>query len=757
MNFDFTKEPGKKLLNKPMNTKGKKLVSIITPFYNAGKYFEQTFNCVINQTFPFFEWIIVDDGSTDENSIKILEDFSQRDERIKVFHKDNGGPASARNLAIKNSSTEIIIPLDADDLIEPTFIEILYFALKFNPDYDWAYSNSLGFQNQEYTWDKPFDAKLLTVYNFLTATSAIRKKSLEDVGFYDEIIKYYNEDWRLWLKFLSAHKKPVKTKNFGFWYRRTYTGVLSNVRKNPKTAKLAKKLIEEVAATADTSVKAKEYPIAKMNVYKNPVCSDFEQKVFCKHEKIHVLMIFPWLRHGGAGKFNLDICERLDKNKFEIGIITTVLAEHNWQQKFPEHVTDIFNLPEFLDIADWPEFISYYIKSREIDAIFISNSEYGYYLAPYIRKEFPNVAIIDYVHMEEWYWRNGGHARTSGGLGEILEKTYVCNEQTRKVMINNFNRLPESVETLYIGTDSDFFSADKVEAGVAKKSLGIADERNMILFPCRIEHQKRPFLMIEIAKTLKKKIPDIAFAVVGSGSQLDEIKNTVHKNGLENTIYFAGFQDDMRIWYKDAALTLICSLKEGLALTAYESLSMGKPVVTSDVGGQAELINDSVGHVVPLLQSEEKDFDNQNFFEEEINLYVDAIADLLSDSERYGKICASCRERIEEKFATDLMVKKLENIFIDFVKDPEKMKKRQKISQDLRQYPKLVDQISVLMSERASADQLWKITHTASNSDKSPSPATKDETYELMRIANSKWGRRLIKLFFKLKLNRFFK
>ena len=53
MDFDFTKEPGKKLLNKPMNKSGKKLVSIITPFYNTVKYFEQTFNCVINQTFPF--------------------------------------------------------------------------------------------------------------------------------------------------------------------------------------------------------------------------------------------------------------------------------------------------------------------------------------------------------------------------------------------------------------------------------------------------------------------------------------------------------------------------------------------------------------------------------------------------------------------------------------------------------------------------------------------------------------------------------
>ena len=64
MEFDYTKEPGRELLQRGLNHEGTPLVSIITPYYNAGKYFEQTFNCVMNQTFPWFEWIGVDDGST---------------------------------------------------------------------------------------------------------------------------------------------------------------------------------------------------------------------------------------------------------------------------------------------------------------------------------------------------------------------------------------------------------------------------------------------------------------------------------------------------------------------------------------------------------------------------------------------------------------------------------------------------------------------------------------------------------------------
>ena len=157
MNFDFTKEPGRELLHRGLSHDGAPFVSIITPFYNAGKYFEQTFNCVMNQTFPWFEWIIVNDGSTRAEDVRLLERFAEKDDRITVIHKENGGISTGRNAAIRASSTDIIIPLDADDLIAPTYVEVLYWALRKNPDCSWSYSCNVGFQNQEYLWDKPFD------------------------------------------------------------------------------------------------------------------------------------------------------------------------------------------------------------------------------------------------------------------------------------------------------------------------------------------------------------------------------------------------------------------------------------------------------------------------------------------------------------------------------------------------------------------------------------------------------------------------
>ena len=165
MKFDFSQQPGLIRWNRNLKFDGKPLVSIITAFYNAGKYFRQTYNSVMDQTFPWFEWIIVDDGSTDEESLLILNKLASSDQRIKVIHQANAGAPSARNTGILNSTTDYIFPLDSDDLIEPTCLEYNFWALYFNPKATWSYSDSVGFQNEEYLWDTSFDPERMKKTN----------------------------------------------------------------------------------------------------------------------------------------------------------------------------------------------------------------------------------------------------------------------------------------------------------------------------------------------------------------------------------------------------------------------------------------------------------------------------------------------------------------------------------------------------------------------------------------------------------------
>lgn len=101
----------------------KKLVSIITPTFNSAKYIAETFQSVQNQTFQDWEWIIIDDGSSDETEI-IVNSIKEKDKRIQFYKLEkNSGPAIARNTGIEKATGDFMTFLDADDIWFPNFIE----------------------------------------------------------------------------------------------------------------------------------------------------------------------------------------------------------------------------------------------------------------------------------------------------------------------------------------------------------------------------------------------------------------------------------------------------------------------------------------------------------------------------------------------------------------------------------------------------------------------------------------------------------
>lgn len=737
MTFDFTREPGKKLHRDFVTEKQNPLITVVTPFYNAGKYFEQTFHSVMNQTFPWFEWIIVDDGSTDQKSIELLNRLSRLDARITVYTKDNGGISTARNLAIKKSNTEYIIPLDADDLIEPTFFECLYFGLYFNKEYDWAYTNSVGFDGQEYTWDYEFDAEKLKTYNFLNYVGIIRKSALLDVGLYDESERKFFEDWHMWLRLLAAGHYPVRETFYGFWYRRTDTGVLSQVTNDSEQKKRADALIKAAADKLDSSkVMIKDY-------HRIQGVGDFEKPSYVEwpyvrdnDDRIHILMIFPWMQIGGADAFNLEFVKLIDKSKYKVSIVTTKPDTNPWRQKFEEYVDEIYDLPSFLDTKNFSGFISYLVQSRDTKVVFLSQSYYGYYLMPWLKQHFPDVVLTDYMHIEEKYWRNGGYARTTGAMGSILDMTYTCNEVTRKSLIENYGRQPDSVKTVYIGVDQDKFSPYEGNVFELREKLGLPKEKKLVLFPCRIMPQKRPLLMVEIARKVAEKNENIAFVVVGNGQLFETCSSKIQEYGLENKVYMLGEKEQMQDYYHACDLTLICSMKEGLTLTAYESLSCGKPVISADVGGQKELIDNTVGRIIPLLQDEGEDYDSDVFPQEEIDTYVDSIFKLMDDEKLREQLGSNGRSRIENGYSTTCMCKTLLEEFDRLLKDEDR--------KTLYLDKNLVEDYLLLYNEYSMVEE--NVYGVNANDTKS----------ELMRIANSKLGRRLIKLAFKLRINKLF-
>ena len=191
-------------------TKSKEpLISIITPFFNAEEYIEETAKSVLSQTFSNFEWIIVDDGSSKEAKEKLMQ-IEKLDKRIKIFSYTNEpkGPAQARDFGIRNSakSAKYIVFLDADDLYNKTFLECAYWTLETHPEASWTYSDSINFGVRNFLWRKWYDVGWELKENILIVSACVRKEDLLEVGGFELKEKKVYEDWYLWIKLIKAGK-----------------------------------------------------------------------------------------------------------------------------------------------------------------------------------------------------------------------------------------------------------------------------------------------------------------------------------------------------------------------------------------------------------------------------------------------------------------------------------------------------------------------------------------------------------------------
>lgn len=106
----------------------KPLISVILPVYNVEDYIDRCMESVCSQSYSNLEIILIDDGSTDSSSVK-CDQYAQKDSRIVVYHKENGGLSDARNYGIERANGEYITCIDSDDYVDKDYVDYLYALL----------------------------------------------------------------------------------------------------------------------------------------------------------------------------------------------------------------------------------------------------------------------------------------------------------------------------------------------------------------------------------------------------------------------------------------------------------------------------------------------------------------------------------------------------------------------------------------------------------------------------------------------------
>lgn len=100
-------------------------ISVIIPVYNTESTLHKCVDSILNQSYEDWELLLIDDGSKDHSAF-ICDEYAQQDKRIKVFHKENGGVSSARNIGIDNAEGKWITFIDSDDWVERNYLSNLY-------------------------------------------------------------------------------------------------------------------------------------------------------------------------------------------------------------------------------------------------------------------------------------------------------------------------------------------------------------------------------------------------------------------------------------------------------------------------------------------------------------------------------------------------------------------------------------------------------------------------------------------------------
>lgn len=257
--------------------------SIIIPIYNASKYLEKCISSILLQSYKNFELLLINDGSTD-NSLFICDKYKNRDERVIVLNKENGGVSSARNLGLKHASGDYVTFIDADDFVDLQFLEEINSILNENnvDILKYSYTTIYGSFQKKYHFTSTVDKVILydsykeeifnnlfCTYDFTNIWNCFFKKELIHNLKFDINLKYAEDRKFMFDALLMSKSLFISSKRF-------YNYII-----NPSSAMNSKNL-EKNFLQLSNNLFVKKYMLLCLddnlyiNSFLNSICCDID-------------------------------------------------------------------------------------------------------------------------------------------------------------------------------------------------------------------------------------------------------------------------------------------------------------------------------------------------------------------------------------------------------------------------------------------------------------------------------------------------
>jgi glycosyltransferase involved in cell wall biosynthesis len=575
-----------------MTSKIPVICTVVIPCFNYGKYVIGAIESILNQTISNLRVIVVDGGSNDEETLSKLKNYKH--DRVDVYFREGRHlVGSNRNFGIEKADSKYICCLDADDTLEPTYIEKAIFIME-SFGYDFV-STSLKFVGEKEgvrTIAMYPDLKLMVESNNIHTCAVFKKVMWENLnGYFDVGIgkDHVAEDWDFWLRAMaSGYRARNISKEELLNYRVHSVASLSRSKDNPSYPEQLKSILnrsaelfsEKAFTQSKERNKEKQYfPDGDTTLLKGIECHQADQE--------SILIVVPWLLIGGAERLIIEMTKELIRCHKKVILITTKnqknRIEGSSEDKVKSLIKELYMLTHFLEPNEFYDFIRYLMINRNLSHLILCGSPEFYKMLPDLKKVNPKTIFIDFL------FNIVGHTVNHKKYMKYFDCVFAENS-TVVDWCQSIGWSKEQIFKLTSGIDLNQFSSKNLSNTVRAK---YCNSKNDILvgFSGRLSPEKAPENFLKIA-SLFKEYPNVKFIMTGGGLLFEQIQKIAQEMENGDNFFFCGVVEDIREYLKAYDILILPSTVDGRPFVVMESMACETAILASKVGGLPDMVLD---------------------------------------------------------------------------------------------------------------------------------------------------------------------
>jgi glycosyltransferase involved in cell wall biosynthesis len=570
---------------------GQPLVSVVIPCFNYGRFVIEALDSVLHQTLTDIEVIVVDGGSDDEDTLKVLRDLERPRTRV-VFREGRHLVGDNRNFGIAQARGRYICCLDADDTLEPTYLEKAVFLLEMY-GYD-VVSTAIRFAGARSGTVGVLPAPDLRamVRGNHVYTCAVFRRLLWTYsgGFFDFGTgrEYVFEDWDFWVRLAALGARIRSIDGEPLFNYRVHDGVslsstpdLMPLRQQREAIERRNRALLTDAAYRSSSTQRRRRLRASST---ETALTHAMARTSAESHRSTLLLAMPFTIVGGAERLLSQLCGYLTRHGWRVIVVTTLPQDacHGdsiaW---FQEHTAEVYALPRFLQPAEWLDFVEHLMISRKPDCLLTAGSAFFSRSLPGLARRYPKMALVDLL------FNTGVHADSHLINKDHYTLALAENADVRRWLIAA-GWQDDRVRTVISGVDLDAHHPEPRPADLVE-TLSIDPADLVVGFSGRLSQEKAPEVFLEIAR-LCQATPNLRFVMTGAGPMEGTIAHQAAKLPPTVRLDYLGLVDEVAPYLALYDVLVLPSRQDGRPLIVMEALASGLPVVASRLGGIPEMI-----------------------------------------------------------------------------------------------------------------------------------------------------------------------